>query len=54
MKQQEPQQGRRDRMIGVKVTDEEYERVRVMAFEARKSLGAFIRDRVLGTTKRSK
>lgn len=40
---------RRERMIGVKVTDEEHERIRVLAFEARKSIGAFIRDRVLGT-----
>lgn len=34
-------------MIGVKVTDEEYERIRLLAFEAHKSLGAFIRDVVL-------
>jgi hypothetical protein len=42
------QRERRERMIGVKVTAEEYERFRVLAFEARKSLGAFIRERVLG------
>lgn len=35
---------RRDRMIGVKVTEEEYERVRVLAFEARKSMGGYVRD----------
>ncbi len=40
---------RREKMIGVKVTTDEYEIVRRLAFEAHKSLGAFIRDRVLGT-----
>lgn len=34
-------------MIGVKVTDEEYERIRLLAFEAHKSLGAFVRDLAL-------
>jgi hypothetical protein len=43
---------RRDKMIGVKVTDDEYEIVRRLAFEARMSLGAFIRDRVIGTKKK--
>jgi hypothetical protein len=36
-------------MIGVKVSDEEYERFRELAFKARKSLGAYVRERVLGT-----
>jgi hypothetical protein len=39
----------REKMIGVKVTDDEYERIRRLAFEARKSLGAYVRDLVLGT-----
>lgn len=43
---------RRDRMIGVKVSDDEYELVRRLAFEARKSLGAYVRDLVLGTKKK--
>lgn len=38
---------RRERMIGVKVSEEEYERLRALAFEARKSIPALIRDRVL-------
>jgi hypothetical protein len=42
---------RRERMIGVKVTDDEYEQIRVLAFEARKSLGAFLRDRALDSRK---
>lgn len=44
---------RRDKMIGVKVSAEEYERIRVLAFEARKSLGAFIRDLVLASKKKA-
>ena len=40
---------RRDKMIGLKVTDDEYEQIRRLAFEARKSLGAYVRDRVLGS-----
>lgn len=43
---------RREKMIGVKVTDEEYELIRRMAFEAHKSLGAYVRDRVIPTTKK--
>ena len=42
---------KREKMIGVKVTDEEYERIRRLAFEAKKSLGAYVRDHVLGTKK---
>lgn len=38
---------KRERMIGVKVTDEEYEAIRVLAFKAHKSLGAYVRERVL-------
>jgi hypothetical protein len=47
-------QERRDKMIGVKVSDEEYERVRVAAFEARKSLAAYVRDAVLRSLKKSR
>jgi hypothetical protein len=43
-----PADQKRDRMIGVLVNDEEYERIRTLAFEARKSLGAYVRDRILG------
>lgn len=40
---------RREKMIGVKVSDEEYERIRKLAFDAHKSLGAYVRDLVLST-----
>ena len=40
---------RRERMIGVHVSEKEYETLRAMAFEARKSIPALIRDRLLGT-----
>ncbi len=45
---------RRDRMIGVHVSEEEYERLRALAFEARKSIPALIRDRMLGQAKTKK
>jgi hypothetical protein len=51
MKKQTEQ--RRDRMIGVKVTDAEYERLRLAAFEARKSVSTYVRDVAL-TTKTKK
>ena len=38
---------RRDRMIGVKVSEEEHEQLRRLAFEARKSVAAYVRDRAL-------
>ena len=45
---------RRERMIGVHVSEAEYERLRTMAFEARKSIPALIRDRLLGVKKATK
>ena len=39
---------RRERMIGVKVSETEHEEIRQAAFKARKSLGAFLRDLALG------
>ena len=45
---------RRDRMIGVKVTDAEHERLRVAAFEARKSVSTYVRDLVLATKGKSR
>jgi hypothetical protein len=42
---------RREKMIGVPVTDQEYERVRKLAFDAHKSLAAYVRDIVLSTPK---
>lgn len=45
---------RRERMVGVHVSDDEYERLRAMAFEARKSIPALIRERILGTKKATK
>jgi len=41
---------RRERMIGVMVTEDEYERLRVLAFEARKPLSAYVRDAALAAT----
>lgn len=38
---------RRERMIGVKVSDDEYEVLRRLAFDARKSVAAYVRDRAL-------
>lgn len=40
---------RRDKMIGVKVTAAEYERLRLAAFEARKSVSTYVRDAALTT-----
>ena len=42
---------KRERMIGVKVTEAEHEAIRQAAFKARKSLGAFLRDLALGSKK---
>lgn len=39
-------------MIGVWLTEEEHEALRTMAFEAKKPIGAYVRDRVLGTKKK--
>ena len=44
---------RREKMIGVKVTDAEHERLRLAAFEARKSVSTYVRDLALAT-KRTK
>jgi len=41
---------RRERMIGVMVTEDEYERLRVHAFEARKPLAAYVREAALAAT----
>lgn len=42
-------------MIGVKVTSAEYEEIRRLAYEARLSLGAYLRAKALpSTTKRAK
>ena len=50
MRQRNTKRPRREKMIGVKLTTEEYEAVRLLAFEAHKSLGAYIRDRVIPKT----
>ena len=50
-KPQKSKTAKRERMIGVKVTEDEYETVRVLAFQARKSVGAYVRDRVLPKSK---
>ena len=42
---------RRERMIGVKVSETEHEEIRQAAIKARKSLGAFLRDLALGSKK---
>lgn len=41
-------------MIGVYVTAEEYEQLRVQAFEAKKPVATYVRDRVLTTKKATK
>ena len=38
---------KRNKMVGIHFTDDEYERVRQLAFAARKSVAAFVRDLVL-------
>ncbi len=43
---------RRKKMIGVKVTEAEYETVRRLAYEAHRSLGAYMRDLVFAATKK--
>lgn len=52
MKKQEREGGRRDKMIGVKVTDAEYELLRLAAFEARKSVSTYVRDLALAAKKK--
>ncbi len=47
-----PHLPKRDKMIGVKVTPDEYEVLRSLAFKARKSVAGYVRDRVLPKTKR--
>lgn len=42
---------RRGKMIGVWLTEEEHELLRTLAFEAKKPIGAYVRDRVLSTKK---
>ena len=44
MRRRKPSAERREKMIGVKVTDAEYETLRAMAFEAHLSLGALLRE----------
>ncbi len=41
---------RRERMIGVAVTEDEYERLRAHAFDARKSVAAYVREAALVAT----
>lgn len=45
---------RREKMIGVLVSDDEYEQLRQLAFGARKSVGAFVRDLALARLARSR
>lgn len=42
---------KREKMIGVKVTETEHEAIRQAAFKARKSLGAYLRDLALAGKK---
>ena len=40
-------EAKREKMIGVWLSAEEYERVRVLAFTAKKAVGTYVRDVVL-------
>ena len=42
---------KRDKMIGVWLTAEEHERLRLLAFEAKKPLAAYVRDAALASKK---